>query len=352
MAVCCIARATPRGRRRELDEAIKAPRQGPSAYYQKGQILEGMGDTATLAKSLREGLELSPTYTDAIFAIEEAGDEEDSLRDRGLTMLEIINLFQGGGSSCTASSARHRRPGRHRAAPVLALVLVSLDVEGLRERVAHVRRPGEYGASAAGLPRQPPAAEDAGGGARARQPEREGDSPQPREGRGHQLARFRRGTASLPQLSNLATLLGLLGTIHGLIISFSGMQGVDAAARQAALSKGVAVAFYNTFFGLTVATVTVIAYLFVSAKQGREMTRIEAATARSSTTILLPEARKAGRPGPRPGPELSPALREKIGTRTASQRREGLAGGGGGAVEEDSGRRRTFRRGGRRAASS
>jgi biopolymer transport protein ExbB len=93
-----------------------------------------------------------------------------------------------------------------------------------------------------------------------------------------ELARFRRGTAALPQISNLATLLGLLGTIHGLIISFSGMQSVDAAARQAALSKGVAVAFYNTFFGLTVATITVVAYLFISAKQGREMTRMEAAT--------------------------------------------------------------------------
>jgi biopolymer transport protein ExbB/TolQ len=102
-----------------------------------------------------------------------------------------------------------------------------------------------------------------------------------------ELARFRRGTAALPQLSNLATLLGLLGTIHGLIISFSGMQAVDAAARQAALSKGVAVAFYNTFFGLTVATVTVVAYLLVSAKQGREMTRMEAATASLVDRLLI-----------------------------------------------------------------
>jgi biopolymer transport protein ExbB/TolQ len=110
-----------------------------------------------------------------------------------------------------------------------------------------------------------------------------------------ELARFRRGTATLPQLSNLATLLGLLGTIHGLIISFSGMQGVDAAARQAALSKGVAVAFYNTFFGLTVATATVIAYLFVSAKQGRELVRMEATTSTVIDHILMaPEAaRKA-----------------------------------------------------------
>jgi len=106
-----------------------------------------------------------------------------------------------------------------------------------------------------------------------------------------QLARFRRGTSTLPQLSNLATLLGLLGTIHGLIISFSGMQGVDAAQRQAALSKGVAVAFYNTFFGLTVATVCVVAYLIVSAKQGKEMTKMESTMARVVDHVLLsPEA--------------------------------------------------------------
>jgi biopolymer transport protein ExbB/TolQ len=102
-----------------------------------------------------------------------------------------------------------------------------------------------------------------------------------------ELARFRRGTATLPQLSNLATLLGLLGTIHGLIISFSGMQGVDAATRQAALSKGVAVAFYNTFFGLTVATTTVVAYLLVSVKQGRDLTRIEHALASLVDQLLI-----------------------------------------------------------------
>ncbi len=114
-----------------------------------------------------------------------------------------------------------------------------------------------------------------------------------------QLARYRRATASLPQLSNLATLLGLLGTIHGLIISFSGMQGVDAAVRQAALSKGVAVAFYNTFFGLTVATVTVVAYLIVSGKQNRGMVRMEAATAAVIDQLLLSPDARAGRPDAR-----------------------------------------------------
>jgi biopolymer transport protein ExbB len=110
-----------------------------------------------------------------------------------------------------------------------------------------------------------------------------------------ELARYRRATATLPQLSNLATLLGLLGTIHGFIISFSGMQGVDAAVLQAALSKGVAVAFYNTFFGLTVATATVVAYLIVSAKQGRGMVRMEAATSAVIDQLLLSPESRGGR---------------------------------------------------------
>ncbi|MBI4509339.1 MAG: MotA/TolQ/ExbB proton channel family protein [Deltaproteobacteria bacterium] len=110
-----------------------------------------------------------------------------------------------------------------------------------------------------------------------------------------ELARYRHGTASLPQLSNLATLLGLLGTIHGLIVSFSGMQGQDAVARQAALSKGVAIAFYNTFFGLTVATVTAVAYLIVSSKQGKELTRMEHAVSSLIDQLLTaPEPRSRG----------------------------------------------------------
>lgn len=108
-----------------------------------------------------------------------------------------------------------------------------------------------------------------------------------------ELARYRRGSASLPQLSNLATLMGLLGTIHGLIVSFSGMQGADAATRQAALSKGVAIAFYNTFFGLTVATTTVVAYLLVSAKQGRELTRMESGVAALIDGLLTGHGQKS-----------------------------------------------------------
>src|SRR6478735_6864521 len=72
-----------------------------------------------------------------------------------------------------------------------------------------------------------------------------------------EIPRVRGATVYIPQLSNLATLLGLIGTIHGLIIAFGGAGGENAAARQAVLSQGISIAFYNTFFGLTVATVSI-----------------------------------------------------------------------------------------------
>lgn len=86
-------------------------------------------------------------------------------------------------------------------------------------------------------------------------------------------------TSYLPHLANLATLCGLLGTIYGLIISFRGIGNTEStAARQAMLSKGIAVAFYNTFFGLLVAVVTVAVYMLVSGRQGKILTFMEQAT--------------------------------------------------------------------------
>ena len=211
-------------------------------------------------------------------------------------MLEIINLFRAGGIFMYGILG----------ASLFALAVIlqrlytlwfafRLNVEDLRDRInAYVDR-GEYGHAvqlcAGNHPLQKMLAAALERSNRSEKEIRRGLETAAVV----QLARFRSGTSSLPQISNLATLLGLLGTIHGLIISFSGMQGVDAAARQAALSKGVAVAFYNTFMGLTVATTTVIAYLFVAAKQGKEMTRMEEATSSVVDHILMaPEsARRA-----------------------------------------------------------
>ena len=101
-----------------------------------------------------------------------------------------------------------------------------------------------------------------------------------------EIPRVKGGTVYLPQLSNLATLFGLIGTIHGLILSFSGAGGESAAARQAALSLGISIAFYNTFFGLSVATLSVVFYLGLLTVTNKSMALMEKAAATVVDSIL------------------------------------------------------------------
>lgn len=64
---------------------------------------------------------------------------------------------------------------------------------------------------------------------------------------------IRRRTHHLPMLANVATLVGLLGTILGLIDTFSGMAHADPALKQSMLAGGIAMAMNNTAYGLLIA---------------------------------------------------------------------------------------------------
>jgi biopolymer transport protein ExbB/TolQ len=74
------------------------------------------------------------------------------------------------------------------------------------------------------------------------------------------IPRLERRLPYLGLIANLATLLGLLGTISGLIASFSAIALADPAQRQAILSKGIAEAMNSTAFGLVTAIFTMIAH--------------------------------------------------------------------------------------------
>ncbi len=65
-----------------------------------------------------------------------------------------------------------------------------------------------------------------------------------------ELPRVEKRTGYLAMLSNLATLAGLLGTIHGLIGSFAAVVGVDPSLKATLLSRGISEAMHCTFFGL------------------------------------------------------------------------------------------------------
>ncbi len=70
---------------------------------------------------------------------------------------------------------------------------------------------------------------------------------------------------SLWSLANIATLIGLLGTVVGLIHTFGAVSNekLSAAQRQQVLANGISEAMYNTAFGLGIAVTCMIAHLFL-----------------------------------------------------------------------------------------
>jgi len=75
-----------------------------------------------------------------------------------------------------------------------------------------------------------------------------------------------RRTPFLALFGNIATLLGLLSTIVGLIISFKAVSGVDPSQKASILAYGVAQAMHGTAMGLIVAIPALLAYALLSAK--------------------------------------------------------------------------------------
>jgi len=74
--------------------------------------------------------------------------------------------------------------------------------------------------------------------------------------------------ATLWSLANISTLIGLIGTVSGLIRTFASIaaQGLSQADKQRMLSNGIAEAMYNTAFGLGIAVICMIAHVFINTR--------------------------------------------------------------------------------------
>jgi biopolymer transport protein ExbB len=78
-----------------------------------------------------------------------------------------------------------------------------------------------------------------------------------------------------PIQSRIATLVGLLGTISGLITTFQSLGNVPADQKQAILSNGISEAMNNTAFGLGIAVSCIIAHLFLTAYAKKMVETVE-----------------------------------------------------------------------------
>jgi len=92
---------------------------------------------------------------------------------------------------------------------------------------------------------------------------------------------------ALWSLANIATLIGLLGTISGLIKAFGAVAFADPAEASAILSRGISEAMYNTALGLGIAVLCMIAHLILHGMSKKQKQDMERATMKLENLIAL-----------------------------------------------------------------
>ena len=107
-----------------------------------------------------------------------------------------------------------------------------------------------------------------------------------------EIPRIEKRTSYLSLLANIATLLGLLGTIFGLIDSFNAVTNADASQKAALLASGIAVAMNTTAFGLIVAIPTLVFYSMLNERTTVIMSEINENAARIYQRLAQPRGVK------------------------------------------------------------
>ena len=79
----------------------------------------------------------------------------------------------------------------------------------------------------------------------------------------------------LQLIANISTLFGLLGTIQGLMKSFSAVADVDPAQKAQILAEGISTAMNTTFLGLLAAITIMVLHAFLTAKADKIINEID-----------------------------------------------------------------------------
>lgn len=91
------------------------------------------------------------------------------------------------------------------------------------------------------------------------------------------IPKLQQRTPFLAMIGNVATLMGLAGTIYGLILSFQSVSaaGIDSAEKARLLAAGISTAMNTTFMGLSVAIPTIVVYTFIHNKTTKIIDEID-----------------------------------------------------------------------------
>ena len=100
------------------------------------------------------------------------------------------------------------------------------------------------------------------------------------------VPRLEKRTHYIAMFANIATLLGLLGTIIGLIRAFTAVAQVDPSMKAEILSTSISVAMNTTAFGLIVAIPLIFIYTVLQTKTTEVVDSLEMATVKFVNMIM------------------------------------------------------------------
>jgi len=99
------------------------------------------------------------------------------------------------------------------------------------------------------------------------------------------IPRLEKRTHFLSSLANIGLLIGLLGTITGLIGAFSAVATANPAEKATLLAQAIAVAMNNTASGLFVAITLLLSHMFLEAKTTSLIDSLEIASVKFLNSV-------------------------------------------------------------------
>ena len=110
------------------------------------------------------------------------------------------------------------------------------------------------------------------------------------------IPRLTRRLQYLPMLANVATLIGLFGTIYGLRAAFASVALASAAERSEKLAAGIAVALNATGFGLLTAIPLTVGHSYLAAQAEQIIEQVDEFSVRLINAMVdRPDVRIASR---------------------------------------------------------
>jgi biopolymer transport protein ExbB len=130
------------------------------------------------------------------------------------------------------------------------------------------------------------------------------------------IPRLEKRTHYLATLANIGMLMGLLGTVIGLIHAFAAVASVNPAEKASMLSASISVAMNNTALGLALAITLLLCHMYLETKTTELVDSLEVASIKFLNSVT---ERRQEVPKPAAAASESAAARARDGLRGAAR---------------------------------